>query len=96
MATIPQKQLFGWQEIQELGDLDRLRLVLDYLPDEPLMRKLESHRARGRNDSDLPAGRQVRAVVEFSSGRRCFPAPVDRAFASRVVPQRSASSVVRF
>ena len=40
MAIIPQKQLFSWKEIENLGDLDRLRLVLDYLPDEQLMRAL--------------------------------------------------------
>jgi len=28
MAIIPQKQLFGWQEIDELGDLERLCLAL--------------------------------------------------------------------
>ena len=44
MAIIPQKQLFGWQEIDELGDLERLRLVLEHLPDEPLMRLLEGER----------------------------------------------------
>jgi len=41
MAIIPQKQLFGWQEVEELGDLQRLLLVLNYLPDEELIEKLE-------------------------------------------------------
>ena len=41
MAIIPQQRLFGWREIDELGDLERLVLVLKYLPDEKLMRKLE-------------------------------------------------------
>ena len=44
MAIIPQKQLFGWKEIENLGDLQQLELVLKYLPDEPLMRLLESRR----------------------------------------------------
>jgi hypothetical protein len=55
VATIPQKQLFGWQEIQELGDLERLRLVLDHLPDESLMEELERRRGRGRNDYPVRA-----------------------------------------
>ena len=55
MAMIPQKQLFRWEEIENLGDLQRLDLVLKYLPDEPLMRFLESHRGRGRNDYPLRA-----------------------------------------
>ena len=55
MAMIPQKQLFSWEEIENLGDLQRLELVLKYLPDEPLMRSLESHRGRGRNDYPIRA-----------------------------------------
>jgi len=55
MATIPQRQLFRWQEIQELGDLERLRLVLDHLPDEPLMQELERRRGYGRNDYPIRA-----------------------------------------
>lgn len=50
MAKIAQQSLFGWQEIEELGDLERLQLLLENLPDEPLMRKLEEHRGNGRND----------------------------------------------
>jgi len=55
MASIPQKQLFGWREIEELGDLERLRLVLDHLPDESLMQELEHRRGRGRNDNPIRA-----------------------------------------
>jgi len=50
MATIAQKQLFGWEEIEDLGDLARLRLVLESLPDEDLMWKMERARGVGRND----------------------------------------------
>ena len=55
MARIAQRQLFRWQEIDELGDLQRLRLVLDHLPDEKLMRALEAHRGRGRDDYPVRA-----------------------------------------
>ena len=55
MAIIPQKQLFSWKEIENLGDLQRLQLALKYLPDEPLMRLLESHRGKGRNDYPIRA-----------------------------------------
>ena len=47
---IPQKPMFGWKEIEALGDLERLRLVLEHLPDEPLMRVLEQARGRGRDE----------------------------------------------
>jgi Transposase domain (DUF772)/Transposase DDE domain len=49
MATIAQKRLFGWDQIEALGDLARLKLVLENLPDESLMRKLEQLRDRGRD-----------------------------------------------
>ncbi len=47
--------LFCWKEIENLGDLSRLRLVLDYLPDELLMRTLESHRGKGRDEYQIRA-----------------------------------------
>ena len=50
MAIIAQKQIFGWKEVEELGDLDRLRLIIEYLPDERLMRILEEERGKGRDD----------------------------------------------
>ena len=50
MATLSQKPLFGWDQIEALGDLGRLRLVLENLPDEALMKKLEQERDRGRDD----------------------------------------------
>ncbi|MHB1256389.1 MAG: transposase [Dethiobacteraceae bacterium] len=55
MAIIPQKQLFGWQEVEELGDLQRLLLVLNYLPDEELIEKLEQERGKGRDDYPIRA-----------------------------------------
>lgn len=50
MAIIPQKRLFGWEQIERLGDLERLRLVIEYMPDEALMRRLEKERGLGRDD----------------------------------------------
>jgi transposase len=55
MAIIPQQRLFGWEEIEGLGDLDRLRLVMEYMPDEKLMLKLEHERGRGRDDYPVRA-----------------------------------------
>ena len=50
MATIPEPSLFCWDSVGQLGDLERLQLVLDALPDEPLMQLLEAGRGHGRND----------------------------------------------
>ena len=55
MAIIPQTPLFSWEEIEQLGDLDRLRLVVEYLPDEALMAKLEAARGHGRDDHPVRA-----------------------------------------
>jgi hypothetical protein len=55
MAIIPQRSLFRWEDVEELGDLERLRLVLSALPDEPLMRTLEEERGHGRNDYPIRA-----------------------------------------
>jgi hypothetical protein len=55
MAIIPQRTLFSWQQISELGDLERLELVLQALPDESLMAQLERDRSKGRNDYPIRA-----------------------------------------
>lgn len=55
MVTIPQRELFTWKEIENLGDLERLRLVLEYLPDERLMQILECERGQGRDDWSVRA-----------------------------------------
>lgn len=53
MAIIPNKRLFGYRECEDLGDLERLKLVMEILPDEKLMRHLERKRKHGRNDNPI-------------------------------------------
>jgi transposase len=55
MAIIPQQTLFVWSDLNELGDLERLRLVLNYMPDEEFMQKLEYERGNGRDDYPVRA-----------------------------------------
>ena len=55
MAIIPQPRLFGWEEIEKLGDLERLLLVFRNLPDEKLMQQLERERGYGRDDYPVRA-----------------------------------------
>lgn len=55
MAIIAQQTLFVWDEIEILGDLERLNLVIEYMPDEELMEKLERERKNGRNDYPIRA-----------------------------------------
>lgn len=69
MAIIPQVQLFSWRDVQPLGDLERLHLVLDVLPDDPLMQVLETGRGRGRNDYPVRAmWNSIVAGIVFQHG----------------------------
>jgi hypothetical protein len=47
MAILPQSQLFSWRIVDARSDLDRLRFVLDVMPDETLMQTLEAERGHG-------------------------------------------------
>src|SRR5690625_1196886 len=55
MAIIPQISLFSWEDLDDLGDLKRLKLVIEHLPDEQLMLTLEKQRKNGRNDYPIRA-----------------------------------------
>ena len=55
MAIIPRRSLFSWKNVESKSDLDRLCLVLEALPDEPLMVKLEGRRGKGRDDYPVRA-----------------------------------------
>jgi len=50
MAIIYQRSLFSWKDIDDLGDLERLQLVIDTIPDGDLMHGLRVERQNGRND----------------------------------------------
>lgn len=56
MAIIPQQTLFVWSEIEDLGDLERLRMVIEHMPDKKLMDILERERGlKGRDDYPVRA-----------------------------------------
>ena len=55
MAIIPQTSLFSWKDVDNLGELERLQLVLDTVPDEQLMCLLEAERGKGRDDYPVRA-----------------------------------------
>ncbi len=55
MAKLLVGYLFKWQDVEAKSDLERLRLVLEHVPDEALMRKLEAHRDKGRDDYPIRA-----------------------------------------
>lgn len=59
MAIIQELRLFSWKDfqnnLQNLGDLERFRLVVETVPDEKLMKTLRRLRANGRNDHPIEA-----------------------------------------
>lgn len=55
MAIIPQISLFEFIKFEDLGDLNLLKLVMENMPDEKLMEKLEKKRKNGRDDYPVRA-----------------------------------------
>ena len=60
MATA-EKLPFSWHSVESLPDLERLRLVLNTLPDQEIVAALEAGRGRGRND--YPVRSMWRALI---------------------------------
>ena len=66
MAKLLVPYLFKWQDVEARSDLERLSLVLEHLPDEALMKKLEAHRNRGRDDYPIrPVWNSVLAGIVY-------------------------------
>jgi hypothetical protein len=55
MAAIAQTNLFSWDALDARSDLERLKLVLDHLPDERVVQYLEVMRRHGRDDYPVRA-----------------------------------------
>lgn len=59
MAIIHERNLFSWKDFQNdaqhLGDLERLKLVIETLPDQKLIYTLSLLRGNGRNDHPVQA-----------------------------------------
>ena len=55
MSIVTQMPMFSWDGIENLGDLERLRLLIEHLPDEPLLRILQEERGLGRDDYPVQA-----------------------------------------
>ncbi len=55
MAIIVQQKLFSWEEVNLIGDLERLKLVLETLPDKELVEILEEERKGKRDDYPVRA-----------------------------------------
>ena len=57
MAIIQQLELFSWKDfhdvLQNLGDLERFKLVIETMPDQKLIQILRTLRTNGRNDHPM-------------------------------------------
>jgi hypothetical protein len=64
--------MFSWKDdIENLGDNERLKFVLEYLPDEELVSKLENERGHGRNDYPVrPMWNLLIAMIVFGHSRQ--------------------------
>jgi hypothetical protein len=66
MAKLLVSYLFKWQDVEAKSDLERLRFVVEHLPDEALMKKLEEHRKKGRDDYPIrPVWNSVLAGIVY-------------------------------
>jgi hypothetical protein len=66
MATLSQKQIFGWEDVEILGDLERLALLLGNIPDNSLMEALEEERGKGRNEYPIrPVWNSILAGIVY-------------------------------
>ena len=50
MNSISQISIFDYREIENLGDLERLKIFFENIDDEKICKKLEEERKNGRND----------------------------------------------
>lgn len=55
MKIISQISVFDYSEIEILGDLERLKLAIENMPDEEIIKKLRKIRKNGRNDWPVEA-----------------------------------------
>jgi len=66
MAVISQKHLFSWEQFSGTGDIERLNMVLEVIPDEELMQILEAERKGRRDDYPIrPTWDSVLAGIVF-------------------------------
>lgn len=72
MSVIIQSQLFNYKTANAPSDLDLFKIVIELLPDEPLMIALDEHRANGRNDYPVrPTWNSIIAGIMFQVNGMC-------------------------
>jgi hypothetical protein len=87
MDKIKNPFLFSWPDIETKSDLDRLRLVLEHLPDEELMLKLEKQSGGSQRLPDT-------SCLELNPGRGSLSAQEHRISPPRADAQRRTESTL--
>jgi len=82
MGIPEQKQLFSWKDVDSIGDLARLLLVLKYIPDNKLIDLLIRERDKGRNDYP------VEPIWNLGISRSCLSAYKCRKLTKGITKER--------
>jgi hypothetical protein len=66
MARIIQQKIFSWKDVEASGELERLKMVTEAIPDDRLMEVLEAERKGRRDDYPIrPAWNSILAGVVY-------------------------------
>ena len=66
MARIIQQKIFSWKDVEASGELERLKMVIEAIPDDKLMQVLEAERKGRRDDYPIrPAWNTILAGVVY-------------------------------
>jgi hypothetical protein len=66
MARIIQQKIFSWKDVEASGELERLKMVTEAIPDDALMEVLEAERKGRRDDYPIrPAWNSILAGVVY-------------------------------
>ena len=65
-VAVTQGSVFSWSHIDDASDLDRLRMIMQSMPDEELMQSIEGARGKGRDDYPVrPVWNSILAGIVF-------------------------------
>ncbi len=66
MAKIIQQKIFSWKDVEASGELERLTMVMEALPDDDLMQELELQRKGRRDDYPIrPVWNSILAAIVY-------------------------------
>lgn len=108
MAKIIQQKIFSWKDVEASGELERLRMVIEAIPDNDLMKALEAERKGRRDDYPIrPVWNSILAGIVYQhqsieslrrellrNGELREACGFDPAVGERAVPSKDAYSSI--